>query len=340
MKTNKILTVFILLLTVFTLTGCGSKYKFKTPYEAINGCRQMLNDLRGKKEVSSKELAKIIANWQEIQDSCYSVFSKDSTVQIHSDVANQYFAVSDSIRNQINRIAASKQYTLEDIVYIKIHTAKDKDKIHNSAYWKKAVKFYESLDDNNTYASTKETIMRYQNLVNSAPNIRNKQQLLYFITEEDKCFRSLLGHLRDVPQAVLQDITAKTGNIFNNLYDRVGVKQDSINDETMLLLTLRFNRRIVQNAVSCQSDIDKGMSLSSSMKANYRWMLLQPFITIDNYSFACLTDDQMDELEDIAKHMPDYLTFLDGENSTEEQRKNLVNILSNYFLKNYLMTTI
>lgn len=108
----------------------------------------------------------------------------------------------------------------------------------------------------------------------------------------------------------------------------------------MLLLTLRFNRRIVQNAVSCQSDIDKGMSLSSSMKANYRWMLLQPFITIDNYSFACLTDDQMDELEDIAKHMPDYLTFLDGENSTEEQRKNLVNILSNYFLKNYLMTTI
>lgn len=340
MKTNKILTVFILLLTVFTLTGCGSKYKFKTPYEAINGCRQMLNDLRGKKEVSSKELAKIIANWQEIQDSCYSVFSKDSTVQIHSDVANQYFAVSDSIRNQINRIAASKQYTLEDIVYIKIHTAKDKDKIHNSAYWKKAVKFYRSLDDNNTYASTKETIMRYQNLVNSAPNIRNKQQLLYFITEEDKCFRSLLGHLRDVPQAVLQDITAKTGNIFNNLYDRVGVKQDSINDETMLLLTLRFNRRIVQNAVSCQSDIDKGMSLSSSMKANYRWMLLQPFITIDNYSFACLTDDQMDELEDIAKHMPDYLTFLDGENSTEEQRKNLVNILSNYFLKNYLMTTI
>ena len=301
----------MLLLSVLCLTGCGSKYKFRTPTEAIIGCRQMLGELKGKqKAVDSKELAKIIGNWQEIQDSCYSVFSKDSTVQIQSNIANTYFAVSDSIRNEINRIAALRQYSLNDVVYIKIHTAKDKKKIHDSDYWNKAVKFYDSLDDNDVYPTQRETIVRYEQLLQSSTSIRNKMQLLNFISNEDRCFRSLLKGLKDVPQNTLQDLTMKTSGIFNNLYDRVGIKKDSVNDETMLLLTLRFNRRIMQNAVSCEEDIENGVRLSDNMKANYRWMLLQPFVTIDNYSFACLTDEQTEQLEDLAKKLPEYLTYL------------------------------
>lgn len=340
MKTKSNSIVLMLLLATMFLTSCGSRYKFKTSQEAVDGCRKMLADLRQKQQVNSKELAKIIGNWQEIQDSCYSVFSRDSTVQIHSGIANQYFAVSDSIRSQINRIASLRQYSLDDIVYIKTHTAKDRDKIHDSDYYKKAVKFYDSLDDGGLYASPQETVVNYERLLQSSTDIRSKKQLMYFIAEEDKCFRSLLISLSSMPQTTLQNLTVKTANVFNNLYDRVGVRKDSINDETMLLLTLRFNRRIIQNAVSCKHDIEDKVRLNNTMKANYRWMLLQPFVTIDNYSFACLTDKQTDELRDIAKKLPEYLTYLDDGQSTKEQRQNLMNTLSNYFLKNYLMTTI
>lgn len=340
MKTRNGTKLVVIVMTILFMSSCGNKYNFKSSKEALDGCQEMLAELRKTKAANVKELTKVMNNWQEIQDSCYSTFARDSSINIHSKTASLYFTVSDSIRKEIQRLAFSQERTLEDVMNIKINTATDREKIRKSPSWKKANEFFSSLNDKPLYDGVKATVGHYENLMTNTKSINSEKQLLDFMAEEDLCFRSLMVYLKQVPQSVLQDLTQKTSKIYNDMYSRVGIKKDSINDETMLYLTLRFNRRILQNAETCKTDIEKGAVLDTQAKGNYRWMLIQPFVTIDNYSFACLTDGQSKQIMELAKNLPEYLTYLDGGKSTEEQRNNLVKILSNYFLKNYLITTI
>lgn len=70
-------------------------------------------------------------------------------------------------------------------------------------------------------------------------------------------------------------------------------------------------------------------------------MLIQPMMTLDNYSLTCLTNDQEEQILRIADNLPKYICYLDGD--TEEAKKNsqhLIDILSNYFLKAYLRSLV
>lgn len=98
--------------------------------------------------------------------------------------------------------------------------------------------------------------------------------------------------LSQVSNEQLQQLTDATASIFDGLYSSVGRKVDDVNDRTMLYLTMRFNRRIVQNALACKQDVENGKKLSHLQRANYRWMLIQPFMAIDDYSTAALTSKQ------------------------------------------------
>ena len=99
------------------------------------------------------------------------------------------------------------------------------------------------------------TISAYYILLKSVKSFKQERQLLSFITEEDKCFRSLMNYLSKVSNSDLQNLTNATTAIFDDLYSSVGNKSDDVNDRTMLYLTMRFNRRIIQNAMACRNDI-------------------------------------------------------------------------------------
>ena len=64
-----------------------------------------------------------------------------------------------------------------------------------------------------------------------------------------------MEHLSNVPVHDMQQLTEKTSRLFERLYSSVGRKSDEVNDRTMLYLTMRFNRRIMQNAIACREDI-------------------------------------------------------------------------------------
>lgn len=70
--------------------------------------------------------------------------------------------------------------------------------------------------------------------------------------------------LSQVSNEQLQQLTDATASIFDGLYSSVGRKVDDVNDRTMLYLTMRFNRRIVQNALACKQDVENGKKLSVS----------------------------------------------------------------------------
>lgn len=138
----------------------------------------------------------------------------------------------------------------------------------------------------------------------------------------------------------LQQLTDATAGIFDGLYSSVGRKADDVNDRTMLYLTMRFNRRIVQNALACKQDVENGKKLSHLQRANYRWMLIQPFMAIDDYSTAALTSKQKEALLDMSNELPMLLNKLELEKQTKEEEDKFTKVLSEYFLKSYLSTSL
>ena len=105
---------------------------------------------------------------------------------------------------------------------------------------------------------------------------------------------------------IVQAITENTVTVFNNLEDSLLVKKkmSSIEDKTMIYMTMRLNRRIIQNAMSCKDQIRQHRQLNKYTSSNYRWMLMQPFIAIDQTSMAVMIENQITDMKEIARELP------------------------------------
>ena len=108
----------------------------------------------------------------------------------------------------------------------------------------------------------------------------------------------------------------------------------------MLYLTMRFNRRIMQNAIACREDILNNNHLNKEQRVSYRWMLIQPYVSMDEYSTSVLTKKQREELMILSKELPVLLNRLDNQKKTKEEEDKLVNTLADYFLKSYISSTL
>lgn len=329
------------------LSACSSKEKsfaFNTPEEAVNACRKELSELKSIKSADIKKLTEVTTRWIELQDSTVSCILRDTTEasSMEKDVAlhEAFFGVSDSIRTEIMRLALSEKRCLADIVKLKVATAHDRKKIITSENFKNANEFYMKMDGEPLYKDVSTTLEEYEKLLTNADPFKTEQDLYQFIRKEDRCFRSLLAYLKDVPQQKLQEITDKTSSLFDALYRSTAADlENKINERVMLYLTMRFNRRIIQNAETCRADIKANVTLSPQQAANYRWMVIQPLMTIDNYAMASLTEEQIQKLTTIAKELPELLAYLDDKDyakSAKEETEKLNAALSEYFLKSYM----
>ena len=103
---------------------------------------------------------------------------------------------------------------------------------------------------------------------------------------------------------------------------------------------LDFNKRIIQSAVDVRSQMAKrNGELTDQQRSNYRWLLIQPFLVMDNYSTAALTPQQEKLLIKLAEQLPELLAALDGHTDQSDAEK-LTSVLSEYFLKSYLKSVL
>lgn len=329
-----------LALTALAFSSCTKHPSFQNSTEAIEACKAKLSEIQSYKDADIEKVTDLTAQWQELKDSSYSVFSKDSTINLKSPVALAYFVISDSVRTELTRLAFSKQRSLQDVMYLKLNTASERAKMESSDTYKKASDFYGGLDKEQTIKGLPQILAIYNKLLNSTHDFKQESQLLTFIRQEDRCFRSLMEHLSNVPMDEMQRLTQKTTRLFDRLYSSVGQKNDEVNDRTMLYLTMRFNRRIMQNAIACREDILNNKQLSQKQRVSYRWMLIQPYVSLDGYSTAALTKKQREELMVISKELPILLNRLDNKKKTKEEENKLIATLAEYFLKSYISATL
>lgn len=87
----------------------------------------------------------------------------------------------------------------------------------------------------------------------------------------------------------------------------------------------------------------KPKPLDVKQSANYRWLLIQPFLAMDNYATAMLTPQQEQTLTHLAEELPMLLAYVDGKDyahSPKSETEKLSSVLSEYFLKCYLKSVL
>ena len=198
-----------LALTALAFSSCTKHPSFQNSTEAIEACKAKLSEIQSYKDADIEKVTDLTAQWQELKDSSYSVFSKDSTINLKSPVALAYFVISDSVRTELTRLAFSKQRSLQDVMFFKLNTASERAKMESSDTYKKASDFYGGLDKEQTIKGLPQILAIYNKLLNSTHDFKQESQLLTFIRQEDRCFRSLMEHLSNVPMDEMQRLMEK-----------------------------------------------------------------------------------------------------------------------------------
>ena len=335
------------------LASCGKKgesLEFKTAQEAVNACKKELSDIKKQKGNDLATVGKLASHWLTLQDSCYNVFLRDSTFDYDGEIACDFVAVSDSIRDKIIEKATSRPRTLQEVVKLKLATAQNRARLIESKDYKDVEKFYKGLDKNPTLKTLDRTIREYNAFLDAfldAETISAKEdKLCNFIAKEDMYFRSLMAFLPEVTEKQLQEITDKTARVFDKIGNQQHIKSKDdvkIADRILLYLTIRFNRRIIQNAEACQRDVRSNIELTDMMTANYRWMLMQPLMGIDNMDMAAITEDQEKAMMSLAADLPMLLIYVDGKDFSsipQDEAMKLTQLLSSFFLKSHLKSIL
>lgn len=172
-----------------------------------------------------------------------------------------------------------------------------------------AHRFYAGLDSVSTYGTNAaRTIELYQKMLDQTlkDGFQSKADIITFLRKEDMAFRSFLEHLPAYGDIPLDDITTQTGEVIRHIID-LSMKEHPLfgKEELVILLTVRNNRRLLQNALVCLDEIRHNNRIADGNRSTaYLWMLLQPWISFDELSYALLSERQTYALRRLAKETP------------------------------------
>ena len=296
--------------------------------QAIDACRKELRQLRKVDKATMNKVIILTQGWTELKDSVTVCFERDTTDNL--ELLHIFWCLSDSIRNELARIAGLEARTLKDMVLLKRKTC---CKVNSELLTKAKVFFYD-MDRTHTYPDVRTTIEEYTALMNTTV-INDENGLKDFLLKEDRCFRSLMAFLNHIPRSTLDSLSQRTEEVFAN------ASLTSMDTEMLgIYLIMRINRRVIQNAQTCRAAILSLSNLSDEERKNYRYMLLQPFILFDDKSIAVLTEQQVVFLNALAEELPELLVRMDNSGCGRQAVASEINQLAGFFIKSYLITAI
>ena len=271
-----------------------SKYHFDSSKDALTSYHVYLSELQKKESLSSDDFVATISNWSELRDSVYTYISKDSAFYAHTYLSSEFYSLHDSIRTEMFRLAVGQDRTLKDVLRVKKSTSQynNEEDIKTTFYSAKA--FYASLDSLEVFKADKgQTLVLYRKFFSGINDIEFKKlnDLKSVIRTEDRLFRTFLTHINEYSDISLADITKGTEQLCKSVY---GYATDGELDakDVMVYMSMRTNRRLVQNTQSCIESIKRRDKLTDKQQEAYYWMLIQPYIAIDSFGMAMLTPEQ------------------------------------------------
>ena len=316
---------FAVCFAIVTLASCGEKTgnsMFQTVKNAADTYRSYLSEVRKEANLPTDRLIEKINDWQSLRDSASACVAKDTTNRIHTNYESEIRGLHDSLRIEFTRLALEKPRTFADVLLIREQTSQyrqDTELIQSAA---EAEPFFKPLDSVPTYkGSANAVVEKYRMFLSKTlkSGISGKSEMLAFIKEEDRLFRSFLDHLTELADADLSVIMRDTEKCCLSIFQSAENGRLSYRD-ALVYTARRTNRRIILNALACRDDINQGNVKTEAQARAYVWMLLQPYVALDGFSVAILSDMERTTLHAVADRTPQMIAKLNRTAGTDNDQ--------------------
>lgn len=304
-RINRTLTAFMFILFI-GLYGCshGNTCRYDSPEEALADYAAFLKKIDGKKRVTTSDLIALTKEWHTLGDSVSSSINRcamDSKVSY----TDRFAVLGDSISSGMNGLVESRPRSFSD--YLSVLSALNKiEKDSASLNIITSVhRFYDKAGAVPVHAGDARAVIRYyERILDTAidSGFHSKQDVIRFLHDEDVAFRSFLIHLPELGDFSLESISSKSKILTARMFNLTSEHHAPLFSKTeiVLMLTIRQNRRVILNAHKCLEDLRTCKFTDSNQQTAYLWMILQPWIIIDGFSYSLLSEEQLDLLEAIA----------------------------------------
>lgn len=301
-----------------TLSGCSRESgtpSFKSSGEAVARCKAFLSDIRKMDDATIEQLASSVYEWRTLGDSTVACLERDTTERPYGYHRMAYRQTRDSVSVELCRLAQSRRRSYRDLFYLKENTSSFANDPKLAASVNAAKPFFVSLDTITAYikGGKNAVLERYRAFLKSfmARGIQDKTGLLSFIKDEHTHFLSFLHFLPEFADCEMADIMRDTENCCTDILKSSGNKGLSRND-AVLYLTMRINKRLIANAKAALTNISNGRVGNEECACAYVWMLIQPFMVMDDFAIATLSDVEKADLYKIADDLPKAVKSVDS----------------------------
>ncbi len=286
---------------VFVLYGCNSdadsdKRAYRSPFDALEDYASFLERMSAIDKADSKELIELVKEWKALDDTIASRFFREPYGVGANRTDTSYLCIRDTIIMHFEDLAGSGKRTLSDYTLLVTSVSKQPADSTTAELMMSMHRFFGALDATPTYGvNAKATITKYEALLDSTlvSGFVSKTAVFDYLKSEDKAFRSFLEHLAsldNIPLTKVRDDTAETMKLIIGLAsEENGMFQPT---ELVTILTMRNNRRLLQNALQCVNDIRTGKVGRDDRAYAYMWMIIQPWISFDSLSYSLMSETQ------------------------------------------------
>lgn len=308
----KSLAVVALVSTSFISCSHSTKnVGFKDNESAVEAYHDYLTEVRNVKTTDSKGFAGELVKWHSLTDTVLRYIQKDSTLYTNVPLGERFLSIRDSIRIEMLRLAETWKVSYQDVINIKQAASPYVGDADLEAAVTAASPFFASLDSVDVLKGSRASILAgYRKLLKTAveEGFESTSELKSFLKTEDVYFRSYLEHLPEMQQESVADITENTKKACSLVF--TASKEGKIPPkEALVYMSMRTARRLIQNSIVCVNGIeDKTMKDPSQINA-YLWMIVQPFISIDDFGIATMSAEERLQLMDIAGYLPGSIKF-------------------------------
>ena len=295
------------IISIFILSSCGnpsSETGFENTQSAIQFYKSFLSEIQQIDTVSIEDLCREVCKWRTNRDSVIKFIKSEKTP--HTNSLDPIREIDNDITKEIARLIPPL-CSFADVLYFKHNTiafprADSLDSIISSAH-----AYFDELDSATVkYRSCNIVIEEYIQFLNrfSIDGIHSLEQLKDFIKQEDYHFTSYLQHLTKIDNDAISTITTGTESCYMEIYN-AAERGDFGMNEMLTYVTIRTNRRLLANAWACLRHIQDGNVDNESQAFSCYWMLIQPFISIDDFGMQLLSLRDKAMLSDLSEQIAD-----------------------------------
>ena len=325
-------------LAILLLASCSkgaNELSFHDAKEALDAQKVFLSRMKSDKDLSMEHLADKISQWRTLEDSVSAYLMRDTIKKEHSFPLEDFSLVHDSIRDEFMRIATAKRRTFKDVLLLKMNATSYKDKKEMDSLSLVASKLFEGMDTIPLYEGDKTRILTtYYFFLEKVKKegIVNQAQFLAFLKTEDRLFRTFLSHLHEMSDVSVSHITRGTEDVCKMIVQS-SRKGNFPARNAVAYMAVRTNRRIIANAQTCVADVKNGKVTSAEQQTAYFWMILQPFLSIDDFGMSMLSEKQR---KDLVQLSIDALGAITSLSRSLQMDKTMTDGLPDMFIKLYI----